>query len=181
MVGLDSTAVPLRPGPASPVVESFDEVAYVCKPDDTYAKISLRYYGTEEYGAALQKFNHRHARASEAMRRDGAILPGETLFIPPANVLERRHADAIPKKPAAGGAVKPASFNAPGTLPAAGAPQEYVTGGNETLSTMVRRIYGSTDRLPDVLKLNPALRESDPVPAGTRVLLPAGAPVRKGP
>src|SRR5262249_40436666 len=156
--------------PANPVVESFDEVAYTCKPEDTYAKISLRYYGTEDYGAALQKFNHRHARASEAMRRDGAILPGETVFIPPANVLERRHADAIPKKSAAGGGVKPASFTAPGTSPAAGAPQEYVAEGNETLSTMVRRLLNSTDRLPEVLKLNPALKETDPVPAGTRVL-----------
>jgi hypothetical protein len=122
MVGLESTAVPLRPSPANPVVESFDEVTYTCKPEDTYAKISLQYYGTEEYGAALQKFNHRHARASEAVRRDGAIVPGEKIFIPPANVLERRHADAIPKKPAAGGAVKPASFNAPGTPPAAAPP-----------------------------------------------------------
>jgi hypothetical protein len=122
IVGLDSTAVPLRPSPARPVVESFDEVAYTCKPEDTYAKISLRYYGTEDYAAALQKFNHHHARASEAVRRDGAILPGETIFIPPANVLERRHADAIPpKRSAAGAAVKPASFNAPGTPPA-GAP-----------------------------------------------------------
>jgi hypothetical protein len=81
-----------------PQVISFDEMAYTCKDKDTYSALSKAYYQTENYAAALQLYNRNHARASDTMRRDGALVPGDTIYLPPARILEERHGAVIPKK-----------------------------------------------------------------------------------
>jgi hypothetical protein len=80
-------------------VDAWDEVTHLCKPGDTYEKISARYYQTEDYAAALQQFNHQHGRTSDAVKRDGPV-PGDTVFIPPSSVLERKFGTALPAKAA---------------------------------------------------------------------------------
>jgi hypothetical protein len=86
---------PVHTGPTS--VESWDEVSYVCKAEDTFKSLSAHYYQTEDYALALQLYNRNHPRASETLRRDGTLTIGETIYIPSGSVLEQRHGSVIPK------------------------------------------------------------------------------------
>jgi hypothetical protein len=97
-------------------VQSWDEVSYTCRPSDTYRGISARFYPSEDYAAALQLYNRNHPRASDTMRRDGTLVPGETLYIPPISLLEERYRAAIPRPSGAARPV-PASFTAPDAPP----------------------------------------------------------------
>jgi hypothetical protein len=104
---------------AAPPVKSWDETDYVCKAGDTYRSISAHFYLNEAYAEALQLYNRNHPRASDAMRRDGTLVPGETLYIPPSGILEERHSAVIPKPAPAAARPVPASYRSPDPQPLA--------------------------------------------------------------
>ena len=101
-----SVGVRNPPTASAPQVDSWDERTYVWKRDDTFASISKSAYNTEDYAAALQMYNRNHPCASTSLRRDGTVAEGDKIYIPPSQVLEKRHADSIAKskpKPVAAG------------------------------------------------------------------------------
>jgi hypothetical protein len=117
-IRVGGSAAPGRIAPAPAATSWFEEV-YEVHPADSYAKISKQKFATEAYAAALQEFNRRHPQASPAVQRgDGTLAPGERLFIPQAELLEKRYPSLIPR-PAAGAAPAEATqaFHPGGTLP----------------------------------------------------------------
>jgi hypothetical protein len=117
-----SAPTPAKPAaPVEPQVVVFTEKEYPCQSGDSFESLSKRFYAdTDKYAAALRRHNQNHARASDQMQRSGKITPGETIFVPPADILEQRYPDAIEKaqSSSAPGTV-PASFSAPSGSPAA--------------------------------------------------------------
>jgi hypothetical protein len=73
-----------------------------CLAEDTWDSIADHAYPGAHAAAALQKYNTSHARASDRLRAEGSIVPGETVFIPPLAILE-------------GHGYQPPSLAAPGT------------------------------------------------------------------
>jgi hypothetical protein len=120
-------------------VKSWDETDYVCKAGDTYRSISAHFYLNEAYAEALQLYNRNHPRASDAMRRDGTLVPGETLYIPPSGILEERHSAVIPKPAPAATRPVPASYRSPDPQP----PAKYVQG--DRTHTSPKRQRGTGD------------------------------------
>jgi hypothetical protein len=95
-----------------PSVTVYDEQDYSCRPGDTWEKISKQFYMTERYAKALQRHNQNHARASDRIKDNGQLAPGERIFVPQSYVLEHRYADVIPIPAAA-----PASTATPVVYP----------------------------------------------------------------
>jgi hypothetical protein len=80
---------------------------------DTYQGISKRQYGTEVYAEALRQYNLGLPMTSDGFKaRDGQLVPGETIYLPPVRVLEETHGAAP----------------APGTPPARGVPRPPPSG-----------------------------------------------------
>ena len=94
-----------------PQVIVYDEQEYRAAAGDTFEKISTKYYGTDKFAEALRRHNRHHARASLQMTNEGTLVPGERLYIPPADILEQRYGDTI-VKPSSSQAT-PASYNSP--------------------------------------------------------------------
>jgi hypothetical protein len=98
-------ASPYRPVSVEvPQVQSYDETAYTCKAEDTYEKISREFYnGTPVYAEALRQYNKNHWLATGAMQQHGYVVAGETIYLPPAAVLERKHGAFIQRADGPGG------------------------------------------------------------------------------
>jgi hypothetical protein len=155
-------------------VVSYEEVRRAVRAGDNYESLSKEYYNSEGYAKALQLWNQNHPRASDVMARDGSLVPGEKIFIPPAAQLEQHYAQVItsPKiAPRPSGAVQ-TGFTAPATEPAT-----YRVVTDESIEVVARRTLGTSDRAIDVLRLNPKLRAGEVLKAGTVVTLPAEARV----
>ncbi len=93
-----------RPGPGAPVEEGatkYDVRTYRCKAEDTSFKVlSYRFYMSERYERALLFYNRTHPLVAEGVLIDPPRLKeGTTVFIPPLEILEQRHADVIPGLP----------------------------------------------------------------------------------
>ena len=113
-----------KPAPRTdPQVVVYDEQEYTCEPNDTFKKISAKYYKSEQYADALQRHNRQHARASERMAHDGTIAAGGENLHPPGVYSGGRYGDAIVKPATPPSPTVPASFSAPAgstPLPAPG-------------------------------------------------------------
>jgi LysM domain len=174
-------ARPLAPSPAPPPVTtqviSYEEVRHTLASGETFESLSKEFYNTDSYAKALQMWNQNHPRASDAMARDGSIVAGDKIFIPPAAQLEQHYASVITNvKPAPrpSGAVQ-TSFT--GAVPSATDFGYYKVVKDESVEVIARATLGTSDRANDLLRLNPNLRAGQSVTAGTRLLLPAGARV----
>jgi hypothetical protein len=175
-------SLPTRPLPQAALppttqVISYEEVRHTLTGSDTYESLSKQYYSSDAYAQALRMWNQNHPRASEAMSRDGSIVPGDKVFIPPATQLEQHYASAIPnlKAVARPAGAQQASFTGGATPSADFAYYKVVK--DESVELIARGTLGTGDRANDLLRLNPNLRAGQNVPAGTLLLLPAGARV----
>jgi hypothetical protein len=174
--------MPVRPLAAAPAsapteVVSYEEVRHTVEPADTFQSLSKDFYNSDAYARALQMWNQTHPRANDAMARDGTLVPGQKIFIPPAAQLEQHYAALIPNLKAV---ARPASgaMQTAYTAPAAAAPFAYYkVVQDESPEVIARQTLGSGDRANELLRLNPNLRTGTIVPAGTLLLLPAGATV----
>ena len=171
---------PTRPqaaAPSGPLVDSWDEQTYVCRPGDDFASICKANYPKDGYAKALELYNRNHPRASDAMRTSGALAPGEKVYIPPMNILEKRHGDAIAsQKPASVGAAAPVgagAVQADFRTVAPAAPTYTVKAPGERLYQIAARVLGDGQRWNEIGKLNPAVNPENVVPAGTVLTLPA--------
>jgi hypothetical protein len=113
------TPIPAQPVSKGPSVTVYSEQEYVCQSGDTWESLSKRFYlNTDRFAKALQRHNQNHFRASDQMVQTGRLAPGERVFIPQANVLEEKYADAIMKpSPAATPTMMPAAFTGQSSSP----------------------------------------------------------------
>ena len=174
-------AQPLAPlAPAEPTttqVVSYQEMRRPVAATDTFQSLSKQYYGNDSYATALQMWNQTHPRASDAMARDGTLVPGDKVYIPPTAQLERHYPALIPnlKTAAPGSGAVQTSFT--GAAPAAAAVPIYKVTTAESVEVIARQTLGSGDKANELLRLNTLLRAGETVPAGTLLMLPAGARV----
>jgi hypothetical protein len=172
--------------PATPQVESWDEESYRIKAGDTFARISVAHYNTDNYAKALERFNVNHPQAGEHMRSDPPRLdPGQLVYIPPAYILEKRYGRALipgykPQPETATANDTPRTVNSsPRRESAADAPQKFkwylVTQGGQMMRDIARTTLSDAGRWTDISKLNPTTDPSYAVPGGLLIKVPADA------
>jgi hypothetical protein len=175
---------PLPSQPLAPVesqgatqVVTYQEIRHSVVATDSFVSLSKEYYGNDTYASALQMWNQTHPRASDTMARDGKLVPGEKVYIPPTGQLERHYPALIPNMKSTvptGGAVQ-TSYT--GTPPPAAAVLIYKVATPESVEVIARQTLGSGDKANELLRLNTPFRAGQIVPAGTLLMLPAGATV----
>jgi hypothetical protein len=185
-----------RPPLTTPQVESFDEETYRCRPGDTFAAISKEKYHTEKYADALLLFNQAHPMAAEGLHHTQPVLQaGQSVYIPPVSVLEKRYPNVLPNltplAPAPAALTSaPGAEHPPTAVPASGvgaatagaanaAYRTYRVRSNagEYMREVARRALRDSERWQDIYKLNPNVRPEFPVATGTVLRLPADAQV----
>src|SRR5262249_23287421 len=146
---------------------------------------------TDAYAEALKLWNRNHPRASDAMRADGTLQPGDTIYVPPGRILEKRHGALIPKltplpgavpsgPEPAGGTVRQTTFDPARSMPPPppALPTYVVTRREgEMMRQIARETLNNGDLWFEVYRLNGKFNPEQPVPAGTVLLLPANAKV----
>jgi hypothetical protein len=105
------TTAPLRAGGAQPAfrpssataprTKRYDTEIHECQAEDTWEKLSTRYYGDDRCAAALRAFNRNCPWTTTLAKRDGLLAPGEKIHIPPLKVLEEEYDSLIRAAPAA--------------------------------------------------------------------------------
>jgi hypothetical protein len=168
-------STPLRPEPPD-TSAAYDESEYPVHEGDTLESICERYYHSPAYAAALRQYNLGQ-RKPTAARADGSLVPGQKLYLPSAAVLEQRYPGTAPKPaPAPASSLAPAS----GTVPAVYRPDAtlyYRVQTPESLYTVARRTLDNGERWQEIHRLNPNFQSEQPLPAGTILVMPAGARV----
>jgi nucleoid-associated protein YgaU len=199
-VMVQSEPVAQRPQPISTgQVEVFDVAQYIVRPGDTFASISQVKYGSGRYQQALALFNR------ERDARLDALLPGRSIYLPPADYLERRYGLAAPvsrpgavsnanprvqpvtreysvPEPAVAGTASAGNSVAQtsGSFEVAGNQGEkrYRVGANETIWGIAKKTLGTGERWPEILRLNrEQLRDVNQLRAGMVLRLPSDARV----
>lgn len=196
MEGNLPVAAPAVPATGFPQVDSYDEEAYRWRPGDSFARVSETYYRTPKYERALVLFNRQHPRAVDGIRQEPPVLePGQTIYIPPARILERNFPQAISTgtappetAPGAAGATPPVGLAPPvrpGEAAAAAAGGANRADGRlyrvrrpgEWFYEIARRTLNSPDRWWEIARLNPRYNPQYPLPEGTILRLPSDARV----
>ena len=174
-------AIPTRPlattvEPSSTQVVSYEELRRSVRAGDTFQTLSTEKYGSDRYADALRAWNPNHPRASIDLQR-GLLVPGDKVFFPPASQLDQHYASFIPAEkavtPRPSGAVQTGFTTAAAPVTAI----KYMVAADESIESVVRRTFGTSDRTADVLRLNSTLRAGQILPKGTMVELPADAKV----
>lgn len=164
-------------------VIQYDETRHRCMANDTFESISKSYYGDERYAQALKLFNRNHALATDAMRGDQPLQAGNAVYIPPADVLNRRYPSSIPGLTPLGKSTSAATsggtFPFKSSPPAAGGLKTYKVQApaGEKMYEIAIRTLGNGDRWMEINQLNPGWRTELPIPQGTELRLPADAKV----
>jgi LysM repeat protein len=203
--GIPVVTRPTSPSPTTdrprlPVqVESTELRAYSPVQGDTYATISARFYGNDKYSAALAQFNVDKERDN----RFSSVWPGQRIFIPAREYLERRYAAQIAntsQRPAARSpldATGPTSrYLPPMETASAGAKEKLTTpvtaertkSGNkseyvrymvrekDSLFSIAKKKLGNGDRWTEIYALNKELVPDPNKPeTGVVLKLPADA------
>ncbi|MCS7015379.1 MAG: LysM peptidoglycan-binding domain-containing protein [Gemmatales bacterium] len=189
-------AFPVKIAPTPPNkdrVEVFDyEVQrYTIRPGDNWELLSRWKYGTERFAQALATYNR------ERDPRLAQLSVGVVVFLPPAEVLQRRYPQLVGNHvPWGNPGSAPGHVPAPGYTPSgtSGAsnptlttPVENSTGGpyrfyrvqaNDTLWLIAKRTLGSGDRWPEIYRLNrDVIQDVNHLPPGTTLRLPSDARV----
>ena len=171
-----------KPIPASRTGLDYEEDLHPRQASETFEGIAQQYYGSPAYGRALSLYN-----------RDGGAT--RDVRVPPLYVLRGRYPDSVPadRRPPAPAPepekqATPAGFSesAPPPLassrppiaaekPAAGPTREYVVPvGGETLDEVAQKVLGDVGRRGEILELNELLSGRGRMPAGMKVIVPAG-------
>ncbi|MCS7168639.1 MAG: LysM peptidoglycan-binding domain-containing protein [Gemmatales bacterium] len=189
----DAYPVKVAPAPVpSEKVEVFEyEVQrYQVRPGDTWELLSRWRYGSERFAQALAAYNRE--RDPGLARLD----VGASIFLPPAEVLQRRYPQ-LTGQPTAGDAwavpsglppqvntppIRPGHSSAPSTAPvssSSGGPYKfYRIQANDTLWLIAKRTLGSGDRWPEIFRLNrDVIHDVNHLPVGTVLRLPSDAQV----
>ena len=154
--------------------DSWDEETYTCRANDTFKGISQQFYHSDRYDRALLLFNRNHPLAADWIRQDPPTpAAGQPVYIPPAHILEKRYAAAIP-----GLSSLPAAADGP--KQPAGYRQYKVRPNGEMLLEIARRTLGASERWSDIHQLNKRYDPQKPIPPGTILWLPADARVETG-
>ncbi len=161
-----STGTPASLTSNEPQVESYDEETYVWQPNDSFRAISQDRYKSDKFERALLLFNRNHPLAKPGIKEEPPKLqPGQEIYIPPTRILEKYYAIGI------------AADSSPAPQPATAAPTPkprtyQVQPGGEMFLDIARRALGNSERWSDIYRLNPRFDPSQPVPAGTELVLP---------
>ena len=83
--------------PATPRVTRVDTSSHVCKQEDTWESISAQHLLSKNWADALRAYNMQSRFQNERVRTSGVFQPGDTVFIPPASVLDENFKTLIRK------------------------------------------------------------------------------------
>jgi nucleoid-associated protein YgaU len=156
-----------------PQVESYDEEIYLCRAGDTLETICQRYYQSDGYARALLLFNRNHPRPASGVAKDPPDLrEGQPVYIPPPHILDKYYAYAVTGQKTSA-AVVPATARPPHPPRA---DQRYLVRQAEMVSAIARNTLGNLERWTEIYEMNGrGFDPSRPVPAGTVLVMPAGA------
>jgi nucleoid-associated protein YgaU len=149
---------------------------YQIQEGDSFWSVSRSIYGTGRYWKALQAFNADRVPDPNRMKL------GTRLATPPTDVLERMHANLIPRAAIPEVAIQPSSgvTNLGGEQPGffigdQGVPM-YRVGSEDTLSTIAERHLGRSSRWIQVFEMNrDTLKNGNDLKIGAVLRLPADA------
>jgi hypothetical protein len=161
--------------------DNWDDDQFSSRPGDTYQSLAQEKYGSARYGQALMLYNRDYPLATSATQRNPeTIVAGQTIYVPPARILQRQYGSVIPDQSAA--ASPPLGNRAPApTLPAVTAatplPEKRyrVPGGGAMFLTIARTKLGDENRWPEIYRLNPSFEPTNLVPGGTVLRIPGDA------
>jgi hypothetical protein len=114
---------PMFPGSASdvtnktlPPVKNYAEERHFVGPnEDSFEKLSERFYKSPKYARALLEYNRQHVLAKANILQDPPLLqPNQAIYYPPPNILEIQYGQYITGSPAA---VRPPGGSAVGLTP----------------------------------------------------------------
>jgi hypothetical protein len=160
---------------AQPDVVSYTEENYSAGPGDSFQSISRKMYGTDAYARALYLFNRSHPLADDSLLDSEALRAKQTVYIPPADILNSRYAHEIPDAPAVGKPAVSVGSTSQRISPAA-APRSYrVAAGGEKVYDIARNLLGDGNRWVEIQKLNPGWNWEMPLPPGATLQMPADA------
>jgi hypothetical protein len=168
--------VPVAASPtrqSSPDVVSYTEETYVANAGDSYQSISRAKYGTESYAHALYLFNRSHPLAGEEVSQGENVRPRQSIYLPPAEILQNRYAEAASgtKAGAASGVSVGTTSQHPATTPRA----YHVAAGGEKLYDIAARLLGDGNRWVEIRDQNPGWNPALPIPGGTTLTVPGEA------
>src|SRR5581483_4149311 len=84
------------PPPPEPKTQSYLVEQYRWQPSDSFAGVSMRFYNTEKFAAALQQYNKDYPLAPPALRQNPPVLvPGQVVWVPPVRILERDYGQYV--------------------------------------------------------------------------------------
>jgi hypothetical protein len=162
-------------------VESFDEIAHRCQPGDTWVRVSVRYFQSEQYADALALFNRNHPQVSESVRREGPT-PGALVFIPPGEVLVKRFGAGQSRPAAIAPPMPVASTSMPPLAQPTVAvnnqlPRYLVRTNGESFRSVAQAVLNDRERWGEIADLNRNVNPEFAIPAGTILQLPPSARV----
>ena len=191
-----ATFDPNRTRPAGPRedADSYDEEWHRCKDGETFATISKAFYYTERYEQALRLYNLDRL-GTDALRQERPVLRADqTVRVPPARILERKYAAAIPGLNGGPRSAVPVGSSAgPGNPATSGTPIPLATlgpvvadrtdGGNGaveyevtkpgmTLRDIAKEMLGSSDQWNRIFQMNRWVNSAEPVPVGAKIYVP---------
>jgi hypothetical protein len=176
--------VPLLPAATSnlPKVTSYEDKSHIVQPTDTsFDELSKTLYGTPAYGPALREYNRQHVLATSNLKQNPPMLqPNQRVYYPDVNVLEKQYKPLIQGLPTTASTVKisaPTPLLGPGSVSGANPPTADATANYRLAQPLfiydiARQQLGDGLLWPEILRLNPALRTDQPIPAGTELRLP---------
>jgi hypothetical protein len=180
-------SVPLLPAATStlPKVTSYEDKSHIVQAGDTtFAELSKTLYGTPAYGPALLEYNRQHVLATSNLKQNPPVLqPNQRVYYPDVNILEKQYKPLIQGLPTAASAASTVKISAPTPLlgpgsvsgtnpPTADATTAYRLAQPQFIYDIARQQLGDGLLWPEILRLNPALRTDQPIPAGTELRLP---------
>lgn len=144
---VESRTPSTRPDPAPPAVIPPEFLEHTLAPGETYATLSLKYYGTAAYATSIAKANPLVSPAS--------LKPGRTLRVPkdPKNVqgLPVREPGKTPKGPTT----------------------TYTVLKGDSLSTISQRLYGESKHAKLIYEANRAtMKDEHSLRVGQKLVIP---------
>jgi hypothetical protein len=170
-------ALPAIPAPRAEV-RVVDAQVYTVTAGDTFATISKGVYGTEKYGKALLAYNRDYAPNRTSLTTTPQA--GQTLLIPPEQLLKDNYAAAIETASAAPSLSTPVPAPIPMPRPPTSDPTKLyrVPAQGQFLFEIAIRTMGDGNRWTEIYRLNPNINPQQPIPGGTELRLPAMARVQ---